>query len=414
MASDQSNDEEKESASETQQELQDMVIAHQQKRENMIKETEQLGLKLELYANSIYGIDNTAQTFSCSFHFKIHRQLSQCEFEEYARNPDDFQPKLLTWYAPNAVNVERMDAQKFSDGNPYYLMYLSDGTVWVFEKWVCNMTFVATTGLKNFPFDVQLYEMQISFDARDIPNRFKIARGGFIVANTNLIGCDFQTYRHQQLTLQDKRKKMLVKFWACFGVKRDWQFYAVRVIFVLAIISFLSNMCFFFGDIEDTTSDRFGSISTSLLTTVAFIFIISEYLPPLKYLTFLDVYIYSTFGYIFLIAIENVVLTSIEFVAEVENIDYLVAGGNVVIWVLFHILYGIKARGASQKELKKFGKFKRDIDEKTERATIQTGDQSEEKGLSVRKEKYDRFEDYQEIDGVRGARRYLQNKDNTL
>lgn len=361
-------------------------------QENVIEDTNHSGLKFDLYAHSIYNIDNTAQTFSCLFELQIHRQLSKQELEIYTDKPDEFRPDLFSWYPTSAVEVNRMQPHTFGSGNPYYLIHAGDG-VWVFELWHCNMTFTETMRLENFPFDVQHYEMRFQWDARDLPNRYKITRGAFKVANTNLIGCDFQTHGHQQVYYLDTKDHQVIHFHAVFGVKRDWHFYALRVILVMAIISFLSNACFFFGDIEDSVSDRFGSISTSLLTTVAFIFIISEWVPPLKYLTFLDVYIYSTFGYIFLIAIEIAVVSSFEWFAEIENIDYLVAGGNVVIWVLFHFVYGMKARRAYQVELQKFRKFKKHIDGGNSRVLISTAAQEGVQGLYAREKCYEKFEE---------------------
>lgn len=416
-----------------------VIRAHEQKKKNVVRDDEELGLSFEFYTHSVYNIDNTAQTFCALFEFKINRQLagipnriftkitsfvvfSRChvvlwnltisqshilfiddfseqEVREYAEDPDGFTPKVFSFLPISAIELKQMEPHKFSDGNPYFIKCHEDDTVWVHELWLCNLTFAETMELERFPFDVQHYEMNLQLDARDIPNRFNHVHGTFIVDKTNLIGCDFESHGHQQLTLIEETEghegQLMIKFRAIFGVKRDWQFYALRVILILAIISFLSNLCFFFGDFEESMPERFGTISTSLLTTVAFIFIISEYIPPLKYLTFLDVYIYGTFGYIVLIAIENVALSVSDSLQEIENVDYVVAASNMVIWFLAHLLFGIQARKAINREMKKFLQFKQELDE---------SDEHEKTVISSNNKRYD------EVQKVGGERRHLRNK----
>lgn len=369
---------------------------------------EELALNINLWANSIYDFKNTEQTFSAWFEFAIRRELSFREMEEYKNNKDEFEPKLLSFWGTNCVKVEHMEPFRFFNGKPYIVHYDAwRETMFVYQLWLCNMVFTESMELENFPFDVQHCRMDFQLDARDVvwssDSRRDIRfvddnESKFVIASTTLEGCAFETHCHQTigLRLNDPHwsNGRIAIFQAGFAVERHWKFYVRNVFLVLSILSFLSNMCFLFGDIEDTVSDRFDFISTTLLTIVAFIFIIREYVPRLSYMTLVDWYIFITLAYIVCIAIENLLLSIID---SMEVDEYVLFGTNLVIWLVIHIGFVIKGVRARNVELKKFDLFKHEVD-----GTEWKGTGIKASGQKI-EGKHDRFK---EIDG---ARLYLRN-----
>ena len=63
-------------------------------------------------------------------------------------------------------------------------------------------------------------------------------------------------------------------------LNRHWKFWIYRVINVLLIVDLMALSLFTFD--EDKAADRFGFIYTMLLTVVASVFIVKEYLPLFK------------------------------------------------------------------------------------------------------------------------------------
>lgn len=347
-----------------------LIRARHNKKQRMIENMEELGVILSVCAWCIYNIDNSAQTFSVTFEFWISRQLSEREIQQYNDDPDGFEPKQLNFWPERCVEVKEKELHRFNNGKEFYVEYLPKfDIVGVHHVWICNMVFSEVMELKNFPFDVQHCEMGFFLDGRDIAKephtdskmyyRFKdVGQSNFRVYNTTLEGCDFDN-QHQETSMEILEERQfhgtVIDFRAGFGVRRQWGYYLRNVVLVLAIISFLSNMCFLFGDIEDSIDNRFEFISTTLLTVVAFIFITSEYTPKLNSMTFLDKYIIATLGYVVLMAIETALMIIID---SVEWNDYAVAACNLAIWLVGHIVFAFAARMAYKKELGKSSKCK--------------------------------------------------------
>eukprot|EP01084_Bolivina_argentea_P116679 207270_1 len=88
-------------------------------------------------------------------------------------------------------------------------------------------------------------------------------------------------------------------------VNRKWKGIVYRIIvwmFMLGLLSWTT-----FGIDYQSIGDRMGFSMTMVLTVVAFQFVISNELPKVNYLTFLDKYNLFIFGYVVLICFESVI-----------------------------------------------------------------------------------------------------------
>ena len=363
---------------------------------------EEIDVAICVHVHSLYNVDSSNQTFAATMEFTIERELTEQELIDYKENPDTFKPFLIKTYASQAQEIKQNELFEYFKGKPYYLYYWDhNNTAYCHTMNFYNVVFNESLELRNFPFDVQHYAVNIHLDCRDINmewnwNEVNDKKNKIILKpdNTcsftmesnalNVIGCDF--FDKPYLELVTTKTGDVIVFEGIFILKREWQFYVSRVMVVLSIISFLTNLCFFFGD--DSIPDRFGYISTTLLAAVAYMFITANYIPPLKYLTLLDIYIYFTFVYILLIAIENSLISAFENIGNISDIDVRFFFINLGIWILTHLLFVFKAYKAYQFEMTKYDKTKKEFDDDARIFEVTSG-KKYGAGYDKRKDKID-------------------------
>jgi len=130
-------------------------------------------------------------------------------------------------------------------------------------------------------------------------------------------------------------------------ISRRFGHYFWRICFILALVA-LSSCIAFTHDIEDDFADAAAYLSTSLLTVVAFMFVVSSTLPAIPYLTILDLYVYSLLVFVaFQMALLALCNTSVKI--EAKAILWV----SVMIWLLIQFVFGIVAARANFKEKKK-------------------------------------------------------------
>ncbi|XP_013419513.1 uncharacterized protein LOC106180157 [Lingula anatina] len=121
-------------------------------------------------------------------------------------------------------------------------------------------------------------------------------------------------------------------------VKRKPGFYMWNVILVMFCIMLLTISSF---TVEASApADRLGVTLTLLLTSVAFKFVVSQQLPAVSYLTYLDIYVISCMTIQFLVGVQNAVASLlIETTARLfDLISVCVLTGSIVI---IHLVMGI-------------------------------------------------------------------------
>lgn len=140
--------------------------ARKEKLENM----ESVSVSLFCKTWCIYDINNVRQTFSALFEVRLWRELTLHEMTEYLYN-SNFEPKLLYFWPISAVEVIQKERNIFSNGKDHFIRCKYD-KLWVVTRTLCNVTFAAQMNLKNFPFDVQHYEIGLHFGASLVYNAF--------------------------------------------------------------------------------------------------------------------------------------------------------------------------------------------------------------------------------------------------
>lgn len=144
---------------------------------------------------------------------------------------------------------------------------------------------------RNFPFDVQKFFIRIDlltpewmFQLREIEGYSEV---GEKLGEEEWVVTDFATSFSQGEILQRPVSRFDFEFWA----KRHVEYYFFRILLPLSVIIAVSWILFFLKDY----AKRVDAAGANLLLFIAFNFAISNDLPRLGYLTFLDTVLISAF-----------------------------------------------------------------------------------------------------------------------
>jgi len=117
-------------------------------------------------------------------------------------------------------------------------------------------------------------------------------------------------------------------------VSRNYIFYITNVLSIMCCLVLMAGVSFAIP--RDDIGDRASVVVTLILTAVAFRFSTNSSVPKVSFLTFLDRYMFSAFGFLSFILLENAVIFKIsdDNKEELELIFMLLIG---VFWVLYNI-----------------------------------------------------------------------------
>jgi FlaA1/EpsC-like NDP-sugar epimerase len=140
-------------------------------------------------------------------------------------------------------------------------------------------------------------------------------------------------------------------------ISRNWQAYIYRVVVTMFFIMIVACLAFRFedGDLQD----RLNFIATMLLTAVAFLFIVSGWLPQLKYLTLIDKYMMASFAFLTALAFQMAIFDKLELQMEAETTAMFINFGFIFAHHVTFAFYGWKMR---TEEIKKLNKTRREIE----------------------------------------------------
>mmetsp|Transcript_25972 Transcript_25972/g.71532 ORF Transcript_25972/g.71532 Transcript_25972/m.71532 type:complete len:430 (-) Transcript_25972:152-1441(-) len=258
-------------------------------------------------------VSNTDQTFSCHLGEEMAVFISEEEYHRFLDDPKEFEPDYIPETFPyNGTEWEWEDYLKTSQGHPYYMRQLSaaqnhkepdfENRCFVWRQRMGKITFNEPFELENFPFDVQTLTMIFQFHTyKDDPSvKFKIHP---------LYGGAAYSFGFVEPQGEYRVLRKYTKFevrgtpWmgdsqarCTFVLRRNWTFYFWKVAFVLSVISLTAIVALL---VFDSFLDQVGHLSTILLTDVAYLYIVSTYMPTLRYLTYMDWFVMFQIMFVF-------------------------------------------------------------------------------------------------------------------
>ncbi|CAE8682487.1 unnamed protein product [Polarella glacialis] len=100
---------------------------------------------------------------------------------------------------------------------------------------------------------------------------------------------------------------------------------------IICMLVFI-NLVAFTSFLMDSLADKMSVTLTLLLTTVAFKLVVADKLPPVSYLTTMDLYMISSFAFLGLVILENVLY-------GVANEQPVFVNAVIVSWALFQLAF---------------------------------------------------------------------------
>eukprot|EP01084_Bolivina_argentea_P204658 349532_1 len=268
------------------------------------------------------NIDTPNQSFRTCTEFWINRELTNNELKSYMKDERNFEPEFTIRIAPHCTQeIIKIEKTTRANNKTFFVEWNNILNCYM-VRWCLKLVadFIEPLDLDNFPFDVQHFEMPIVFrtDMRTID---KDSNGKDI--------------KRELLWMKDYSEYMFFADQAIFGWKvcgielrtkgdfnavsggvyyhfydvilqREWAYYVWKISFILCIVSLLT-LCVFTFD-HETGNDRLGFVGSMFLTAIAYLFIINNHLPPSKWNTLLDFYVYFVVLFMFIIGVECSVL----------------------------------------------------------------------------------------------------------
>eukprot|EP01083_Nonionella_stella_P018022 50406_1 len=357
-----------------------------------------------LFVLNISNIDSVNQTFRAKCHLHYWRLLTSQEKRIYNQLEDKnlFNPMMSMTVLPHITHeVIANEPLQFNNGKQHVVGYDDVfGAITVGYIHVLDCVFLECFELKNFPFDLQHFEIKIEYKVEVVhdkygytPVRVNMDKSGIIMSFGSKTAAEWD-FKGLEITsdnpnleqyaevLNTSAKNVLslneyvlqehnsfIKFRIQYH--RAWSFYIYRVVAVLGIVSFLTMGSFTFGandslSIIDSTADRFSYVSTMLLTAVAYMFITTQFIPALGYLTWLDKYVYFTFLFILLTGIQCAILSIDTDVINTRNLNLSFVIFDACLWFLSHVVLLVIGVKAYNVEKEKMNMSKEMIDEQEE------------------------------------------------
>lgn len=175
----------------------------------------------------------------------------------------------------------------------------SDGTVTLTERFTVILQ-APDFDFRMFPFDSQTFYFRIDMLFND--DRYVLVPVADRVAFGSQLGEEEFVFHSIEPSVRSENS--ISRFALRFEAKRNFTYYAFRVLLPIGLILLVTWVTFFLGDFVK----RVDVAGANLLVFVAFNFTVSDDLPRLGYLTLLDTLLISTFVVTSLIIVLNVYL----------------------------------------------------------------------------------------------------------
>jgi hypothetical protein len=273
---------------------------------------------IRIYILDVESINNINQNFSGDFIVRLEWK------DERLIGGKSTYPLNQVWHP----TVHIFNARDINLQLPEAVTVLPDGTVRYIQRYYG--TFASALDFKKFPFDYQLLslnfvsllysenEIEFVFDVGGRADRFSLS--GWDVSSGEVsiepMPIDFDKGAETRMTRASFNYTMTAT--------RHISFYWYKVVAPMAIIVLLSWAVFFIDPSQ--VAAQVGVSATSILTLIAFLLRLENFIPPISYLTQLDYFVFTTLFLVFMAYMEALVSTRFALRGKKElalKLDYM-------------------------------------------------------------------------------------------
>jgi len=230
-----------------------------------------------------------------------------------------WQPRV---YFPNAKQIGTFEYMANCDSKKYKTVYVGN-QLWITVTLDVELMLTELFEMQSFPFDCQ--DLTLEMQSRDSTNKMILVplpklREDWLPEQKNtsrlFLNVRRGTFTDQEWKFKNtileiketdpaddafglKFSKVIVRF----KLKRLWMMYLFRVIMVLSFLSFSSLSSFFIS--YDNIGERLNLGVAFVLTTVAFLLVVSQWTPKIPYLTVLDKYALTVLMFMLCILLQS-------------------------------------------------------------------------------------------------------------
>lgn len=212
-------------------------------------------------------------------------------------------------------------------------IYRINNTYYFFGNWHVDVR--DPLELERFPYDRQILKCKFFCAAADtypwnaeskrpLPEVFEQ------YSSVAEIYWDLDTWKFEEMDCLFGQHRVVLQAY----MSRSGSFYLSNIVFITYIIVLISmSVCAI--DVTDYGS-RLSVLITAILTAVAFKFVCAGYMPPVSYLTLLDMYVILSFAWLLMIVLISFIIIYLDYeVASQINVISTIV--SAVAWTLLHI-----------------------------------------------------------------------------
>lgn len=266
---------------------------------------------ISFFVNNISELNSSSQVFKADILFTAKWNDPRLKHESKDRiiqSVDKVWDPFLTF--TNRLNITK--------SFPENVTVLSDGTVIYFQR--VYGEFTQSLNFEDFPFDTQQLKINLiaiglnSNEVNLIPDTGDVSG---INQNISLSDWDVTNWSIEKSTYKFSRNSAeLPALTVNINVNRNYGYYFLLFIIPLMLIIMMSWMSFWLD--PQLSSSQISIATTSMLTLIAYRFIVTGNLPRISYLTRMDLFILGSSLLIFLTLLESVLTAGLIYKEKVR------------------------------------------------------------------------------------------------
>jgi hypothetical protein len=289
-----------------------------------------LSIDVGMIIIDIRNIDDVAQEFDATLIIYLSWR------DPRLASPDSSETRIFSLneiWSPRYQVSNEVHAQK---RYPEQLRVDPDGKVVYIQR--LTGSFSDRLDLRYFPFDTQLLDFRLTFPDFEPQHLELVPAAGLsgIMKEMSIAGWNIGRWHLQSDPVNVLNNITRASALMRFEAQRSTGYYLWKIIFPLVLIVFMSWAVFWIS--PDNAGPPLGLATTSMLTLIAYRFILGSQLPRVSYLTLLDYFILGSTVLVFLALLEVVITAALAQGGRTAQAHRLQRAARFVFPLLFGVL----------------------------------------------------------------------------